>query len=715
MNPTQTQPIVPPDIAALRAKYGIPATGVTKPTVAPQNTADRLTEVQNAWKANSTAPAEPQDEGVLGKILGAPTELAKGVLKGAGSTIRGLGELGTKAGDLLSEGVEKLGGPKYLFHGSDIYRPETETGQKVTDALDAKGVLQNIGKAGEQIAEFFLPAGQIAEVEKVLAGGAKAITAAKLAPIVGDTAANILSHAASLGTKMAVRATEGGGVIGIQTGGDPAAVKAGAITGGAFSGLTSAISPALSKILSPFTKSFDPATADLFKSEGIKPPISAISKNEGVRLLEATGSKTLFGKKIAQTAEKAVDSIDTKTNQIIDNITPKKGMSDQDLGKMLKAGLNEFETHFKQTEEKVYESFSKKYGMAPARPLDTQNELASILAQKGESVFGSIDPKLKIMFEKISDETPEMKATIKEMYDKHLPEETIQKEISKIKEENPPKEMTFNQLKATRTDVGEALAKDPENTSLKRLYGALSRDMQETVNFNKEGAVELSKLNAKYAAGKDKLESRIAQSMVQSNPEKIAGNLLQRDSADAINSLKEMVGPDRFKEVTRHFVRNLVESGKTEGGKFKIEKLKNALGEYDQQTLDAILSPEEQKGLKDGITHLENLELLSKATKSGAKAAQGSQTAFLVNSGASATALTTGITAALMSGNFTILGALTAKIGGEYALAKFIASDAGRKILTEGINPDNIKLLRNLAPTLRSFIIESVGKSNQEN
>ncbi len=272
--------------------------------------------------------------------------------------------------------------------------------------------------------------------------------------------------------------------------------------------------------------------------------------------------------------------------------------------------------------------------------------------------------------------------------------------------------MTFNQLKATRTDVGEALARDPENTALKRLYGALSRDMDKTVSFDEAGSEALAKLNTKYKAGKDKIEGRIAQSIIQSNPEKIAQNFLQRNSADAINSLKEMVGPDRFKEVSKYFLSTLVDSGKTAGGKFKVEKLKNAIEEFDQQTLDAILSPEEQKGLQEGIKHLENLEILSNATKAGSKAAQGSQTAYLVNSAASATALTTGITAALMSGNLMILGALGTKIGGEYALAKFIASDVGRKILTEGINSENIKLLQKMKPALRSVIIESMRSSS---
>lgn len=635
-----------------------------------------------------------------GKISDALGNFSEGVVKGVGSTVTSLGQLAGK-------GLKHLPGQVGEFFAG----AEGEGQHQKETTFKPEGTAQKIGFGAEQLGEFFIPAGEIAKVEKALTTGTNIFT--KLAPHIGETAARLVEHAAKTGVKMGVRAGEGGGIIALQTGGDAEATKNAAETGAIFTGIGSGlVSPALKKLLAPFKGSADAATAKLFESEGIKAPVSALSKNEGVRLLEATGSKTLFGKKIAQTAQQAVDDIENKTNQAIEKISPKKGMSDQDLGKMLKQGLNEFETHFKDTEEKVYKEFSQKYGMAPSRPINTREELGNILAQQGEDMFKGKNPRLVAMFEKMSEESPEVKNVIKLMKEQNLPEQTIVKEVAKIREGQAPFEMSFNELKNTRTSVGEELARDPENTALKRLYGALSKDMQETVNFDPEGAVALSKLNAKYAAGKDKIEGRIAQSMIQSNPENIAHSLLQRNSADAINSLKEMVGPERFKEVSKHFVSNIVDAGKTEGGKFKISKLKNALNEYDQQTLDAILSPEEQKGLKEGISHLEKLEAMGQATKAGAKAAQGSQTAFLVNSGASATALATGITTALMTGNYAVLGGLAAKTGGEYALAKFIASDVGRKILTDGINPDNIKLLQKLKPALRSIIIETVGRSN---
>lgn len=688
----------PEQIKEIRARHGIQDPNANNaPAV---STSDRASELDAAWGDTPEPKEEPKQP--FGKVGEAMQDVSKGVAKGVLSTVKGMGKLGEKIGNaLLPEDLESR-----VYSDEDALA-KSKVGKILTDEnLEGKNTAEKVGKTVEQIAEFFIPAGKINTVEKILAGGTKSRALAKLIPIVGEKSAKHISNLLSAGTKMAVRAGEGGGIIAVQSGGDPEQVKSGVETGAGFSAVTSALSPVLRKVLAPFKGSFDDVTHNYFQSEGIKAPLSATTKNKGVQNIEAIASKTLFGKGINETATKAVGELENKTNQVIESITPKKAMSDQDLGKMLKTGLNEFETHFKETEDKVYEAFSKKYGMSPIKPTGTQAELASILSQQGQDIYKGVDPNLKRMFQKMGEESPVMKKIREGMLKEGLPEETIAKEMEKMIAEQPPFQMRFSELKATRTSVGEALAKDPENTALKRLYGSLSRDMENAVSFDEEGKTALEKINAKYKAGKDKIESRIAQSMIQSNPEKIADNLITKNSADTINTLKEMVGPERFKEVSKYFVSNMVNKATTEGGKFKVEKLKAALAEFDQQTLDAMLTPVEQKGLNEGIQHLEKLNSMTEAVKAGSKAASGSQTAFLANAAGSATALATGIQTALATGNYTILLALGAKTAGEYGLAKFIASDIGRKIMTEGINPDNIKLIQKLKPALRSTIIE---------
>lgn len=665
-------------------------------------------------QATQDTQAQPQGDGKSSfqKVSDAEGDFSTGLAKGALSTLKGMGTLGTKFGDLISRGIEKLGGPKDLLRGSDIYRSETETGKKAEEFVTPKNTAESIGKGAEQIGEFFVPAGAVDEVQKTLTGGIN--IAEKLAPHIGAKSAGLVEAALKAGTKMAVRAGEGGGIIGIQSGGDKEQTESGAKYGAILSGVGSLVSPVLKKALAPFAKSFDSTTKAFFDSEGIKAPVSALNKNKGVQNIEAVASKTLFGGDINETAQKAVEQLDSKTNKIIEGLKPTKSMSDESLGKMLQTGLHDYETNFKQTEDKVYEEFSKKYGMAPSRPISTQTELASILGQQKEDLYKGINPTMQKMFTKMGEDSPDIKKLEDGLRRQGVSDDIIEKKVSEAKAEHPPFEMTFNQLKNTRTSVGEALANDPQNTALKRLYGAISKDMETTVSFDKTGADQLAKINTAYKAGKDKIESRIAQSVIMSNPEKIADNIIQRNSADTVNQLKEMVGAERFKEVSKHFVSNLVDKATTESGKFKVEKLKSAIDSYDQETLDAVLSKDEQSGIKQGIDQLEKLNAMTEATKAGAKAATGSQTAFLANSAGSATALATGITTALTTGNFAILGALTAKVGGEYALAKFIASDVGRKILTEGINPENSKVLNTLKPAIRSVIMELTRQSPEE-
>lgn len=170
-------------------------------------------------------------------------EVGAGALKGVASTIRGAGQIGTKIEDALSRGVEKVGGPANLFPTSDVYKPETATGAKVVDLLKPTNTAQSIGKGAEQIGEFFIPAAKVGMVEKVLSEGGKVLSLAKLTPLVGETAAKIISKITGLGLKVAVRAGESGGVISLQTGGDAQATKTAAEFGGALPVVGAALKP----------------------------------------------------------------------------------------------------------------------------------------------------------------------------------------------------------------------------------------------------------------------------------------------------------------------------------------------------------------------------------------------------------------------------------------------------------------------------------------
>lgn len=220
------------------------AQGAGSPVSAP-------TRIADLKPATSTAPAPQVTPTSVIKNLATKYmnfssnlgDVGAGALKGVASTVRGIGQLGTKIEDAASRGVEKLGGPANVFPTSDVYKPETATGAKVVDLLKPKNTGEAIGKGAEQIGEFFIPAAKVGMVEKVLSEGGKALSLAKLTPLVGETAAKVISKITGLGLKVTVRAGESGGVIALQTGGDPEAIKSAAEVGGAIPALGAVAKP----------------------------------------------------------------------------------------------------------------------------------------------------------------------------------------------------------------------------------------------------------------------------------------------------------------------------------------------------------------------------------------------------------------------------------------------------------------------------------------
>lgn len=157
-------------------------------------------------------------------------QFATGMGKGALSTLRGAGELGTKILDFATGGAPQEGSA--LAKASNIYRSETVEGAKAKEALKPTTGAEKFGFGVEQVGEFFIPASKIAQVEKVLAEGSKGTAlVSRLTSLVGKKAAEAI---ATTGTKATVRAIEGGGIVALQSGGDAKQVKEAGLISAAF-------------------------------------------------------------------------------------------------------------------------------------------------------------------------------------------------------------------------------------------------------------------------------------------------------------------------------------------------------------------------------------------------------------------------------------------------------------------------------------------------
>ena len=123
-------------------------------------------EFLGGGKAKLLQSPEPPE-----KTVGAGQQLAIGAIKGVGKTVQNLGQFGSAVGTTLNLPGQiaefATGGRVSAKLGSDIYRPETELGGRVSEALEPRGNLQKAGYAAETIAEFLIPFGQTKAAAKV--------------------------------------------------------------------------------------------------------------------------------------------------------------------------------------------------------------------------------------------------------------------------------------------------------------------------------------------------------------------------------------------------------------------------------------------------------------------------------------------------------------------------------------------------------------------
>lgn len=178
------------------------------------NSFDKKTATKEAPTATKKVEAKPstfsfntfgEDAGVkpAGKpttIFGVAKDVASGAAKGAGSTAIGLGQLALKGYGLIP-----------YAPGKELAKESVATGEDIKKQMfTPENTAEKVGYGAEQIAEFFIPAGEAAK-------GVKAVEAGVDALKLGSKATTALKIAGKAG----VGALEAGAVRAGQTGGDP--------------------------------------------------------------------------------------------------------------------------------------------------------------------------------------------------------------------------------------------------------------------------------------------------------------------------------------------------------------------------------------------------------------------------------------------------------------------------------------------------------------
>ncbi len=241
-------------------------------------------------------------------LLPAVAQGAKDVVEGFGS---GVANSATGVRDVANALYKKAG---YKAIGMndlpDVPAALREAGTTPPDASTSF----KVGRAGEQMGEFFLPGADVGKVAEAANFGGK------------------LGHAAEFATRVVGEGAKAGAIAGVQSHGDPEAAKAAAITAGAFAAPFAGVNAAL-KAIKPTTlyapEAFMPFIEDRFKKGNRFDDIvgQAIDNNITVSRAGMAKAQTLH---TAQTGARDA-AIAGHGTDIVDNNTvyePLRGLQD---------------------------------------------------------------------------------------------------------------------------------------------------------------------------------------------------------------------------------------------------------------------------------------------------------------------------------------------------------------------------------------------------
>ncbi len=246
-------------------------------------------------KEREINPATGQPMATFGEMASGLKDLGVGALKGIGSTITGISELGEKALDATAgAAVRGLGGQTLNME---------PTYNQVREKLQPTNQAEQVGFTGEQIGEFLLPAGAAGKAVKAVE------TATKAASKAGRLS-KIAKGAIDLGTKVGLEGITGGGVAAAQKGkidedvGVTAAIGAGIpLVGPTIKGLGKVAGEAAGYFASALSGTPKAAIEYAFKNPKVVQTAIARAAQEGGEL---TAQKILQQAKSAMTTLKTV-------------------------------------------------------------------------------------------------------------------------------------------------------------------------------------------------------------------------------------------------------------------------------------------------------------------------------------------------------------------------------------------------------------------------
>ena len=403
-------------------------------------------------------------------------------------------------------------------------------------------------------------------------------------------------------------------------------------------------------------KALDARTIEIFEAEklakefGVELPASSFAtplKSKGEQII----GEGLFGGKIKNRAIKAADDF-AETVQGIQSKAPKSGELGEDILKQFKS----VEAQKKATIKNLYDDVGKL--------TDESGEALVIETTKSKQVVETLlDRKKTALKTGVGSE-----ADVKLL-------EGLKKGLARNKD--------LKTLRATLEEVGEkanfkSFTPTTDEKLYRSLYGALKKDIDGAITTQiPELSEALTKANKAFSEFQTLKERSFVKSIEKlgkaGDVDTIADKLTKtKVSTNEAKQIYETLGEEVTDKIQRKIIADIIEKAKSPTGGFTPTGFSRQLKNIGDETLEALLKPEQVKLLK-------NLDKVNSLIAKGSSMARGSQTALVQQ-----------ITGAVKAILATSTGGLS--LVGEWILARIINSKKGQVFL-KGVDKATIKAL----------------------
>lgn len=403
--------------------------------------------------------------------------------------------------------------------------------------------------------------------------------------------------------------------------------------------------------------------------EDVELPASATMTGKVPPLVEGLTSKGLFGNRIEKMLGKAQEQLVKAADQATTQAGPTSDLLS--AGKAISKGADEYRDAFMKTKNALYD---KAMPQARGRyvvfqPTQSLPFIEEILLQKrqAQNLIGQAGD-LKFFEQLHAKMTPrKRKVPVRRAEGGGKRSLTIT--------EMPG--VTAADVRASIQELNERLrgSTDPIVTGnrgkLNKLVALMQEDLEAAIKVQDPKLwQDLDAANRFYEKGITLINSAFGEKIKQfaSQPDKIMPAILdKRVSVEDVPRIYEVIGPDNAMAVQSAFLEDLFSKAKNDAGVFTPSGISKQVRAYGEERLQAILTPEQFRAVK-------NLETLSKSLGPLDRVVSGSQTAFL---GRLAAELGPVLVNPMLSLQL---------IAGDYGFSKLVASPLGQEMLSGGAN-----------------------------